>query len=359
MTRNGQDVPGTSYTRARSMANSPTPMPTVPGSLAARADATIAPSMHVRRPSAWALLGAILESSKPGITRLVTITALVGFAMAAATRVWTITDLLVSAIGCALGTAMSAAGANALNQWMEKDRDALMHRTNRRPIPAGRASARAIILAGTSLIVGGFGVLWIANGLVPALVALACAASYLIAYTPLKPLTTMATYVGAIPGALPPLIGWTAATADHSFVAQVDALIHPGGLVLFAIMFAWQIPHFLAIAWMHREDYARGGYRVLAVVDPTGTTTSIVVALWTLALLALTVAPAWAMPESLGAPYVVAAMASGLAFTYLAGRLVFERTRNAARRVFFASIAHLPLIFLVMVIEAFVRAWVR
>jgi len=341
------------------MANSPTPMSTVSGTLAARADATIAPAMHVRRPTAWELAGAILESSKPGITRLVTITALVGFAMAAATRAWTVTELLISAIGCALGTAMSAAGANALNQWMERDRDALMHRTSRRPIPAGRASVRTIILAGTSLIVGGFFVLWIANGLVPALIALTCAASYLIAYTPLKPLTTFATYVGAIPGALPPLIGWTAASIDHGFMAQVDALLHPGGLLLFAIMFAWQIPHFLAIAWMHREDYARGGYRVLAVVDPTGTTTSIVVALWTLALLALTVAPAWAMPESLGMPYTIAAAVSGLGFAYLAGRLVVERSRNAARRVFFASIAHLPLIFLVMVIEAFARAWMR
>lgn len=334
-------------------------MSTVPGTLAARADATIAPALHLRRPTAWELAGAILESSKPGITRLVTITSLVGFAMAAATRAWTVSELLISAIGCALGTAMSAAGANALNQWMEKDRDALMHRTSRRPIPDGRASVRSIILAGTTLIVGGFFVLWIANGLVPALVALACAASYLIAYTPLKPLTTFATYVGAIPGALPPLIGWTAANHNHAFMAQVDALLHPGGLILFAIMFAWQIPHFLAIAWMHREDYARGGYRVLAVVDPTGTTTSVVVALWTLALLALTIAPMWAMPESLGLPYTSAAAISGLAFTYLAARLVFERTRNAARRVFFASIAHLPLIFLVMVIEAFARAWMR
>lgn len=334
-------------------------MSTVPGTLAARADAAIAPAMHLRRPTTWELAGAILESSKPGITRLVTITALVGFAMAAATRSWSVPDLLISAIGCAIGTAMSAAGANALNQWLEKDRDALMHRTSRRPIPAGRASVRTIVLAGTSLVVAGFVVLWIANGLVPALVALSCAASYLIAYTPLKPRTTLATYVGAIPGALPPLIGWTAAHADHHVMAQVSALLHPGGLVLFAIMFAWQIPHFLAIAWMHREDYARGGYRVLAVVDPTGTTTSIVVAVWTLALLALTVAPRWAMPESLGLPYTIAAAASGLGFTYLAARLVFERSRNAARRVFFASIAHLPLIFLVMVIEAFARAWMR
>lgn len=341
------------------MANQPTPMSTMPRTLAARADATLAPALHVRRPTTFELAGAILESSKPGITRLVTITALVGFAMAAATRAWTVSELLISALGCALGTAMSAAGANALNQWMEKDRDALMHRTSRRPIPAGRASVRSIILAGTSLIVGGFFVLWVANGFVPAMVALACAASYLIAYTPLKPLTTFATYVGAIPGALPPLIGWTAATIDHTIAAQLEALLHPGGLVLFAIMFAWQIPHFLAIAWMHREDYARGGYRVLAVVDPTGTTTSVVVALWTLALLALTIAPAWAMPESLGLPYTIAALVSGLAFTYLAARLVIERSRSAARRVFFASIAHLPLIFLVMVIEAFARAWMR
>lgn len=344
-----------SYTLHPLMANPPT----MSGSLAARTDAALASTVRVHHPSRMALAGAILEASKPGITRLVTITALVGFAMAGVTRSWTFAELLISAVGCALGTAMSAAGANALNQWLEKDRDALMHRTSRRPIPAGRASVRSIVLAGIGLIVAGFFVLWLANGLVPALVALACAVSYLIAYTPLKPLTTMATYVGAIPGALPPLIGWTAASPSHGMIADFDSLLHPGGLVLFAIMFAWQIPHFLAIAWMHREDYARGGYRVLAVVDPTGTTTSVVVAIWTVALLALTVAPVWAMPESLGTPYLVAAIASGICFTYLAGRLVVERSRNAARRVFFASIAHLPLIFLVMVVEAFVRAWTR
>jgi protoheme IX farnesyltransferase len=321
---------------------------------------------------------ALVDASKVGITRLVTITALVGLAMAGAERSWGVWELVATIVACAVGTALSAAGANAMNQWMEKDRDAAMHRTRRRPIPSGRVSAGFIAWSGAGLIVAGCVVLWVMCGVVPAVVSLACAVSYLAVYTPLKPVTTMATYVGAIPGALPPLIGWTAAAgggvigswgasggvsgaegAGGGLAQQWASLGDAGGLVLFAIMFAWQIPHFQAIAWMHREDYAKGGYRVLSVLDATGSTTAAVVTLWTIALVALTLAPAWAMPESVGMAYVVVAAVSGLGFAWFALRLAVARTRGAARGVFFASIVHLPLVFGAMVVEALVRAVVR
>ena len=332
---------------------------TIPGRIAAPE-----PTVQISAPAMpkWRELAkALVEVSKPGITRMVTITSLCGFVLAGSTRTWGVSELVIALLACAVGTALSAAGSNALNQWMERERDAAMHRTSRRPIPDGRASAGVILGAGTLMIVAGCGVLAAFSGIVPALVALVCAVSYLAVYTPLKPVTTFATYVGAIPGALPPMIGWTAAAASSQLgvSGQWEALMSPGSVVLFAIMFAWQIPHFLAIAWMHKEDYAKGGYRVLSVVDPTGTTTSVVSALWTVALLALTLTPPLAMPESVGLPYIVVAVVSGFAFAWCVVRQVRERTRGAAKRVFFASIIHMPLVFGALVIEALVRAALR
>ena len=155
---------------------------------------------------------------------------------------------------------------------------------------------------GVSLCVVGVAVLLLAGPL-PALISLACIVSYVAFYTPLKTKTTMATFIGAIPGALPPLIGWTAASKLTGF----DSLYQPGGLSLFALMFAWQIPHFMAIAWMYRDDYAKGGYMVLPVVDPSGKWTALTVALWTIALIPATLLPASVMPDSLGTVYLMIA----------------------------------------------------
>jgi protoheme IX farnesyltransferase len=276
---------------------------------------------------------------------------MVGFVMAAVAREWRVWQLVVTGLAVLIGTAMSAAGANAVNQWMERDRDAVMPRTQRRPLPQHRVTPGAVLATGVSLCVAGVAVLLVAGPL-PALISLACIVSYVAIYTPLKTRTTLATFVGAIPGALPPLIGWTAASGLPGF----EPLRQAGGLSLFALMFAWQIPHFMAIAWMYRDDYARGGYMVLPVVDPSGRWTSLTIALWTLALIPATLMPAKIMPDRLGIAYLVVAGVTGLGFAALAARLIFSRGRAQAKAVFFGSITHLPVVLVVMVGEAVVRA---
>jgi len=317
-------------------------------SQALQSPATIAQTLlPERRPG---LAASLLETTKPGITRLVTITSMVGFVMAAAARTWSLPDLIVAAAVCMVGTALSAAGANSINQYMERGRDALMKRTARRPLPQGRLSPRTVLLSGIGLSSAGVALLLIV-GLVPALISLACVVSYLAMYTPLKPRTALATFVGAIPGALPPLIGWTAAAGTGS-----DSLRDIGGLSLFALMFIWQIPHFLAIAWMYKDDYARGGYLVLPVIDPSGRWTAATIAMWTAALIPATLLPVAVMPDRLGMVYVTVAAVSGAVFAVLAIWVVISRERAAARQLFFGSIMHLPLLLLTMTGEAVGRA---
>jgi protoheme IX farnesyltransferase len=293
---------------------------------------------------ARALFGAIAEASKPRITRLVTITAGVGFVLAAVTRRWEIGELAMTAVGALAGTALSAAGANALNQWMERDRDALMPRTCDRPLPQKRLTPREALAAGAILATAGIGILWALCGVVPALVSLTTVLVYLLAYTPLKPVTPLATLVGAIPGALPPLIGWTAAAGNGP-----ASLLGAGGLMLFGIMFIWQVPHFLAIAWMYRDDYRAGGYKVLPVVDVDGRRTARSILAWSVALLPATIAPVVLMRGAAGVVYAVLAGIMGVGYVYLAWRVVAGRERRDARRAFLASVIHLPLLMMLMV----------
>jgi protoheme IX farnesyltransferase len=288
---------------------------------------------------------ALLETTKPGITRLVTITSGVGFVMAAVLRRWDGPDLALTAAGALAGTALSASGANALNQWLERDRDGRMRRTASRPLPQQRLTAQAVLAWGIALCLLGLVILWALCGPVPAAVSLATILSYLFLYTPLKPFTPLATLVGAVPGALPPVIGWTAAAP----VPGLASLGMPLAWMLFTIMFVWQIPHFLAIAWMYREDYAAGGYRVLPVVDPSGRRTSRSILAWSVALLAITVAPALAMDSAVASVYAALAAAMGLGFLWLTVRLVRTRDRGDARRTFIASIIHLPLLLVTLV----------
>jgi protoheme IX farnesyltransferase len=295
---------------------------------------------------------SLFETTKPGITYLVTITSFVGFVMSAASHPWSGTMLVWSALACIIGTALSAAGANAINQYMERDRDARMPRTVRRPLPEQRVTPGQVLAMGVVLGVVGCAILWWFNGAIPSLVSLACIISYIVFYTPMKTRTALATFVGAIPGALPPLIGWSAGSTTMGY----GSLLEWGGLSLFTLMFVWQIPHFLAIAWMYKDDYAKGGYMVLPVVDPTGTWTAATIALWTVTLVPATLMPAIMMPDRLGMTYLLTAGLCGAAFLWLAGRLVIGRSRADARVVFFASIIHLPLILLVMVGETITRS---
>ncbi|MBM4108443.1 MAG: protoheme IX farnesyltransferase [Phycisphaerae bacterium] len=312
-----------------------------------------APTPSPIAPMARSLQG-LYETTKPGITRLVTITAVVGFFLAAPSREWTIAPFALALLGCVIGTALSAAGANAINQFMERERDARMDRTMKRPIPSGRVDPRRVLRVGIALGGLGVGTLLAINGVVPALLSLACLVVYILAYTPMKPWTPTSTLVGTIPGALPPLIGWTSASA----LPGVDALFEPAGLALVAIMTLWQIPHFLALAWMYRDDYVKGGYRVLTVVDPSGRRTVAVMAVTAALLLPATLAPVWLAPQRVGAVYGVVALVTGAGFLWLVARIVRRRDRSSARGVFFGSIIHLPLLLLAMTGETIVRwAW--
>jgi len=323
-----------------------------PGADHARADAA-------RRE----LVAAGVELTKPRITRLVTITAAVGFVVAACGfPVWHLPSLALAAVACLAGTALSAAGANTINQWMERRRDALMPRTSGRPLPTRRIEPATSLWLGVLLSAAGVTLLLSLIGPAPALVSLATILLYTLVYTPLKPITIWATIVGAVPGALPPLIGWTAAAtvlatqgAGGASWAPADLfapLMDAGGWSLFGLMVVWQLPHFWAIAWMYRDDYARGGYRMLPIIDPSGKLTSWAIAISALALVPALAWPALAMPDVLSPAYTTLAVASGLGYFALTLPLLARRDRKSARRVFIASVMHLPLILMVMVADA-------
>lgn len=266
----------------------------------------------------WALL------TKPRITTMVVFTTMVGF-VAASGRVDT--ALLIATL---VGTALVAAGAAVLNQVLERDTDALMWRTRERPLPAGRVGLRDAVAFGSALSLLGLGVLAWRSGWLSAAVAAATLGSYLGVYTPLKRRTPLATLVGAVPGALPPVIGWAAAR---------DAL-EGGAFVLFAILFLWQIPHFLAIAWLYRDDYARGGFPMLPVVDREGVFTARQAVVHSLALLFVSLAP---FAAGLAGPwYLAGALLLGSTYVLFALRLASARDLPAARGLFVVSVLYLP-----------------
>ncbi|MCC6283963.1 MAG: protoheme IX farnesyltransferase [Phycisphaerales bacterium] len=287
---------------------------------------------------------AIIETTKPGITRMVTITAIVGFIAAAVDRSWTTWSLVGSLGWCILGTALSSSGANALNQWWERARDARMARTAGRPLPRGAVEPGLVLACSLLMCVLGVGVLALANGPAAACVSLASITSYVLVYTPLKPITSFSTLVGAVPGALPPLIGWAAVTGTW------QGLMMGGGWSLFGLMFVWQLPHFLAIAWMCREDYRLGGYKVLPVLDPSGVATSGAMLGTAILQIPATLLPMMTL-DRLGLMYLLAALLTGAGYLWLSVRLARLRTRSAARVVFFASIAHLPLLLIALVLD--------
>jgi protoheme IX farnesyltransferase len=265
-----------------------------------------------------------IELTKPRITLMVVFTALVGFVTAAGpVEPWRLAAALV-------GTGLVASGAAVLNQVLERDTDARMLRTRHRPLPSGRVSLFEARLFGHAVTATGLLLLAWQCGWLPAAVALATWASYLFVYTPLKRRTPLATIVGAVPGALPPVIGWTAASGA----------IEPGAVILFAILFLWQIPHFLAIAWLYRDDYERGGFPMLPVVDREGSFTARQTVVHSLALLLVSIAPVAA--GLAGRLYLAGAFLLGVALTLFAVRLLRQRDLPAARGLFIASVLYLP-----------------
>jgi len=242
-----------------------------------------------------------------------------------------------------VGTALVAGGAAALNQVWERRTDTLMRRTQARPLPAGRLNAGEGTWFGVVVSAIGLAELAFAVNVMSASVAAATLISYVLVYTPLKPRTSLSTLVGAIPGALPPVIGWTAATGRISLPA----------LVLFGIVFFWQMPHFLAIAWLYRDDYARAGIPLLPVLEPDGRRTgqqalSHAAALWPVSLLPAVVGLA-------GVAYVVVATVLGLLFIWLTIRFARERSMPNARTLFLFSITYLPLLLGALVAD---RLWI-
>lgn len=275
-----------------------------------------------------------LALTKPRLNLLVIVTAAVGYYLGAGNRLDLAT--MVHAIG---GTALVAGGSAAFNQLWERRVDALMERTRQRPVAGGRLSNAEAFWFALALCAGGLlwlalGTNWLATG-----VALVTLLTYVVLYTPLKLKTSFATVVGAVPGALPPMIGWVAATNTLS----------REGWVLVAIVFFWQMPHFLAIAWLCRDDYGRAGFPMLPVIEPDGRSTAYQVATYASALVPVSLTPA--LVGLAGPTYFLIALLLGLAFLYFSLRFAFTRTRRDARALFLASITYLPLLLAVLLFD--------
>ena len=275
-----------------------------------------------------------LELAKARLVVMVLVVTVVGFYMGT-TGVpdwWRLVHLLV-------GVALAAGGSLALNAYVERDVDALMQRTQSRPLPEGRIQPLAALRFGLVTTLGGLVYLALVVHPLSALVTFAITASYLFAYTPLKLKTSLCSLVGAIPGALPPVAGWVA--ARESFGGEV--------WVLFAIMFLWQIPHSLAIAWLYRDDYARAGLRLLPVVEPDGYSTGRQVVTNCLALLAVGLLPT--LIGMTGPLYFIVALVLGVGFLGFGIDLARSYTTAAARRLLLASLLYLPLTFVLMAMD--------
>jgi heme o synthase len=286
-------------------------------------------------PVAEKSLAAILsELFKMRLTTLVLLTTLVGFYLGSRGPV--ARGLMFSTV---LGTALLAAGASALNQLLEREYDAKMRRTQDRPLPSGRLTPGAGLIIGG--VCAGAGLMWLALAvnLLTALLGAITLASYLFVYTPLKRVTTLNTAIGAIPGALPPLMGWTAARGE----------ISAEGWSLFAILCFWQLPHFLAIAWMYRDEYAKAGFVMLPVIDGTGERTGRQAFCHTLGLLPVSLSPF--LFKLVGPVYLCGAFVLGVAFMWCAFQFARQRSLPRARTLFYASILYLPLLLGLMVFD--------
>lgn len=283
-----------------------------------------------------------IELMKPELTGLSVLTALCGFYLASSTME------VLSFLWTAIGTICIGGGAGALNQYMERDFDALMKRTERRPLPSGRLLPQTVLVFGVLLSIVGIFVLTFAVNYLTGFLGFLTLVSYLFVYTPLKRTTPWSTLIGGIPGALPPMMGWTAASYELSL----------GAWILFAILFFWQMPHFFSLAWMYRKDYSRAEYKMLSVLDANGSRTSKHCLLHTAALIPASIA--LSLAGITGYLYIAAAIILGLA--YLLYSVVFRRSvghkdvgsnlsNTASRKLFFASLVYLPILMIIMVID--------
>jgi heme o synthase len=274
------------------------------------------------------------ELIKPRMNLLILGTTTVGFSLAART-----TDDWKRLPNALIGTALCAASAAILNQLLEKEHDARMLRTANRPLPTGRISERnALVLGVAAGVLGGIYLLLLVNWMT-ALLGTATLTSYVLIYTPLKRVTTLNTIVGAVPGAVPPMMGWTAVTGSLALPA----------LALFGILFVWQVPHFLAIATLYRDDYRRGGFKMLPVDDPDLRRTGRQILLYSAALFPVSLLPVMAAVG--GRVYTVSAVVLGIIFFAFALSCATRRTRAEARKLFFASIIYLPVLLAILMMD--------
>src|SRR6266849_5747753 len=288
----------------------------------------------VAPPSAKARAAAYLELTKPRITFLIVLTSAAGFCLGSrgAVNYLTFTHAMI-------GIALLSSGIATLNQFMDRDLDALMRRTAERPLPSGRLLPFEALWFGLVLTLTAEVYLAAFVNLLTAALGLTIIAGYLLLYTPLKTRTTLSTVVGAFPGAMPPLIGWAAARGQVGIAAWV----------LFAILFLWQFPHFLAIAWMYREDYGRAGIRMLPVVEPEGRVTGQQIVAFTIMLIPVSLLTA--LMGISGRVYLVAASVLGLLFLVSSVRAALSKSNQHARQLLLASVLYLPLLFGVMVLN--------
>jgi protoheme IX farnesyltransferase len=290
------------------------------------------PALH-ERAVAPSRLRDFYELTKPRMNFLVVCTTAVGFAMAPHHGHWMV---LLHAI---IGTALTAASASVLNQHVERAYDALMPRTRNRPLPGGRITPGEALACGVIFGVLGIAYLLLMVNVLTALLGAITLASYVWVYTPMKRYSSLNTVIGAVPGAIPPMMGWAAATG----------VLGPQALALFTILFLWQMPHFLAIAILYKRDYAAGGFKMLPVVDPGLRTTSRMIVLYGMALL-----PASLMPVGIGmvgSVYLTGAVLLGLAFLSYCVSCAVSKERIDAKKLFFASIIYLPVLFAIMMID--------
>lgn len=298
------------------------------GPTAVGADAPSLPAAVISRAAEYA------ELTKPRITVLVLVTSLVGYLLGALGTVH-----FGRLIHTLVATGLVAAGASALNQVLERDADGRMHRTRGRPLPSRRIAPEKALIFAIDLTT--LGLIWLAVvvNAASALVAALTVAIYILAYTPLKRRTPWCTAVGAVPGALPPVIGWLAARGH----------LGEGAIILFAILFLWQLPHFFAIAWLYREDYARGGFPMLPVVDSSGRVTVAQIGLASTLLVAVSLLPN--LIGLAGLVYLSGAIGLGGALLLLAAALGRSRDDGAARRLFLFSVAYLPALLALLVLD--------
>lgn len=279
-------------------------------------------------------MNAYLELTKPRITWLILMSTAVGCLFGRGGGFgW------LAFLHTLLGTGLLASGTAALNQWYEWDADAKMNRTKARPIPSGRIGRPNALVFGLALAALGFAELWLGANPLAAGLGLFTLLSYLLLYTPLKRRSPHSTTVGAVPGAMPPLIGYAAANGQLGWEAAA----------LFGILFLWQFPHFYSIAWMYREDYGRAGIRMLPVVEPDGRSTARHILFTAALLIPVSLAPSFL--DMTGRIYLYGALAAGSVFLFASWRVAVEKTVQRARGVLLASVVYLPVLYGLMLID--------